>query len=100
MCALTSSRLDDFCDIVYCTDDNIFWVGRLISIFGGSLITLDRTLLLRLLLLPLPSSVSVTPPLLMTARLALVGRLNLVSPILREHDQELGVKENMRSYRS
>ena len=73
------------------------------AFLGGSFYpsnTLDGTLLLRLLLLPLPSSVSVTPPLLMTARLALVGRLNLVSPILREHDQELGVKENMRSYRS
>ena len=25
MCALTSSHLDDFSHIVYCTDDNIFW---------------------------------------------------------------------------
>ena len=24
VCVLTSSRLDDFSDIVYCTDDNIF----------------------------------------------------------------------------
>ena len=46
VCALTSSRLDDFSDIVYCTDDNIFFGG------GGNFYpsnTLDRTLPLRLL---------------------------------------------------
>ena len=103
VCALTSSRLDDFSDMVYRTDDNIFWGEGLSAFLGGSFYpsnTLDRTLLLRLLLLPLPSSVSVTPPLLMTARLALVGRLDLLSPIFPEHDQEMGVKENMRSYSS
>ena len=34
VCALTSSRLDDFSDIVYCTDDNIFFGG------GGKLLPL------------------------------------------------------------
>ena len=96
VCALTSSRLDDFSDIVYCTDDNIFWGGG--NFYPSN--TLDRTLPLQLLWLSLPGSVSVTPLLLMTARIALVGRLDLVSPIFPEHDQELGVKENMRLYRS
>ena len=39
VCALTSSRLDDFSDIVYCTDDNIFWGG---SFYPSNI--LDRTL--------------------------------------------------------
>ena len=52
MCALTSSRLDDFSDIVtyvYCNDNNTFWGGWKLGIFfgGGNFYpsnTLDRTL--------------------------------------------------------
>ena len=39
VCALTSSRLDDFSDIVYCTDDNIF-CGESWAFLGGKLLPL------------------------------------------------------------
>ena len=32
VCALTSSRLDDFSAIVYCTDDNIFGGWKLLPL--------------------------------------------------------------------
>ena len=38
MCALTSSRLDDFSDIVtyvYCNDNNTFWGGVEVRYFLG-----------------------------------------------------------------
>ena len=38
VCALTSSRLDDFSDIVtyvYCNDNNTFWGGWKLGILGG-----------------------------------------------------------------
>ena len=51
MCALTSSRLDDFSDIVtyvYCNDNNTFLGGVEVRYFGGGDFypsnTLDRTL--------------------------------------------------------
>ena len=53
MCALTSSHLDDFSDIVtyvYCNDNNTFWGGGGVEVryFGGGDFypsnTLDRTL--------------------------------------------------------
>ena len=38
MCALTSSHLDDFSDIVtyvYCNDNNTFWGGVEVRYLGG-----------------------------------------------------------------
>ena len=43
MCALTSSRLDDFSDIVtyvYCNDNNTFGGGWKLGILGGELLPL------------------------------------------------------------